>query len=398
MKKRYGKRILSLALCAVILIGTSLTCGSGVRAASLEQQKEQLESQLSSQKKEQQRIANLIAEAKKNINNQLEIIQLIYDEMHSIQEQQNTLVSLIVEYTELAKAKEAEIDFLNRKIDENFELFKERLIFAQESGSIGYIDFILGSSDLSDIISRAEVIDDMLQYDRKIIESLLEDKKKIEIAKLEIDSVLNSCEEKQAEYDSVVETLNLRKQEADAVLNELSGNQKELEQAQQIIANATKETEKDLDEINKQIAENSKPKPGPTGFTWPLPVANPGYITQYFHSGHSGLDIGVGGWANNGKVPAIAIAAGEVVRVGSYWDWGNLVVVDHGGGYLSYYAHLHSINVSIGQKVSQGQQVGKIGSTGQSTGPHLHLVIYAPVGANGASIRTDPLKYVVFPR
>ena len=177
-----------------------------------------------------------------------------------------------------------------------------------------------------------------------------------------------------------------------------------------------KATEDRLDAVIQQIAAQSQAnQPGGSGsgggggggstvttpvgkFIWPLPVTTPGYITQKFHSKHSGIDIGVGGWVNNGKIPAISVAAGKVVRRGYYSDWGNLIVVDHGGGYLSYYAHLASMSVTVGQQVSQGQQVGKIGSTGRSTGPHLHLVIYAPVGARGASIRTDPLRFISYPR
>ncbi len=391
------RRLLALLLCVATLVCISLSFTSAT-AVSLGQQKDKLQSQLDSQKKEQATLSAQLSDAKKKVNNQLEVIQLLYDEMNSYQDQLNTIISLISEYNALAKAKEEEIDKLNAQIDANYKLFKERLVFAQESGNMSYIDFLLGSSDLSDIISRTEVINDMLEYDRKIIESLIADREAVEKAKEEIQLALKSCEEKQTEYEGIVATLQKKKEEADSYLSELQNMQEETKKALQIAEAAKKKTEDDLDEINKQIAAQSASKPGPTGFIWPLPVTSPGYISQYFHSGHSGVDIAVGGWANNGKIPAIAIASGKVVRIGSYYDWGNLVVIDHGGGYLSYYAHLHSFSVSLGQQVSQGQQVGKIGSTGYSTGPHLHLVIYAPVGANGSSIRTDPMRYVNYPR
>lgn len=390
------KRIVSLILC-VVMLTTACVWFSSADAATLAQQKDELSSQLAAQKKEQERLSALLAEAKKDVNGQLTAIQIIYDEMNSYQDQLNTLAALITEYTQLTQAKEAEIDTLNAQIDKNFELFKERLVFAQESGNMSYIDFLLGSLDLSDIISRTEVINDMLQYDRKIIESLVNDRKAVETAKLEIEQMLTACQEKKTEYEQIMETLKQKKAEADELLASLKNKQSETQKALQIAAAAKKKTEDDLDEINKKIAAQSINKPGPTGFIWPLPLSTPGRISRGWLPGHSGLDVAVGGWVNNGKIPALSIAAGEVVRVGAYYDWGNLVIVDHGGGYLSYYAHLDSISVSAGQKVSQGQQVGKIGSTGDSTGPHLHLVIYAPVGENGASIRTDPLKYVNYP-
>ncbi len=384
-------------LLAVILFVTGLLSFTSTSAITLGQQKDQLQSKLDAQKKEQARIQANLAEARKEVNNQLQVLQYIYDEMNSCQDQINTLSELILDYTNLAQAKEEEIDRLNQQMDRNFELFKERLIFAQESGSISYIDFLLGSSDFSDILSRAEVINDMLEYDRKIIESLVADREAVEKAKEEIQIALKNCEEKKKEQEDLSSVLQKRQEEAASLLDSLKGKQNELQKAYDIAANEKKKTEQELDEINKQIAASSANKPAPTGFIWPLPVTTPGYISQYFHSGHSGLDIAVGGWVNNGKIPALAIAAGTVSRVGSYWDWGNLVVVDHGGGYVTYYAHLDSISVSLGQRVSQGQQVGKIGSTGQSTGPHLHLVFYGPT-KNGNFDRVDPMHYISYPR
>ena len=91
----------------------------------------------------------------------------------------------------------------------------------------------------------------------------------------------------------------------------------------------------------------------------------------------------------NDRVPALSVLDGTVIRTGMYASWGNLVVVEHDNGYQTYYAHLARILVSNGQRVSQGQQVGLIGSTGNSTGPHLHICVVTPSGA-----RVDPLPYI----
>lgn len=131
---------------------------------------------------------------------------------------------------------------------------------------------------------------------------------------------------------------------------------------------------------------------------WPLPSSSPGTITARFSNNHAGIDIDVGGEENNGKIPALAAADGKVVRKGYYADWGNLVVIDHGDGYLTYYAHLHSASVTVGQAVSVGDEIGKIGATGKTTTVKLYFLLYAPVGSNGASVRTDPLNYVKIPQ
>ncbi len=393
MKK---KRLLSLFLCIVMLMSTLLMFGAD--ATTLQEDiaaKNQLESQLKALEEERKQIADRLAAARADEAKAQEEINLLYDEISTYQQQLETQSALIAEYTALAQTKEEEINALNVQMNRNYDLFKERLIFAQESGSMSYIDFVLGSSDLSDIISRSEVISDMLEYDRKIMESLLSNKKSVEKAKQEIEIALANCESKQAEYQNTLQIMEEKRAELAKRLEELKDNRQVQESAMNR-ANATKkEIEDRVDKLVQEITSKTQSSYNGT-FCWPLPATNPGYFSRGFVEGyHTGLDIHVGGWVNNGKVPALSIAAGTVIRCGSYWDWGNLVVVDHGGGFVSYYAHLDSFSVSYGQHVSQGQQVGKIGSTGDSTGPHLHLTLYAPT--ESGSKRVDPMKYLPNP-
>ncbi len=391
------KRLVALLLVSAMLTTSLYVFTGGAEAKTLGQQKNELESQLSSLKGLSAELKLQYDAAMKDVNDQMAIVNLLYDQIDTHQKELETISALIAGYTDLAAQKEKEIDELTEKMNQNYELFKKRLVLAQESGTMSYIDFILGSYDLSDIISRTEVLNDMLEYDRKIITSLKTDKEAIEKAKGEIDLALENCAAKQEEYQALVTELQAKQAEAASKLEKLQGDAQSKKEAYDRAAASKKDVENRLDQVIQDLANQSQGSYS-GDFIWPLPVATPGAISQYFHSGHSGLDIHVFGWANDGKIPAISIASGKVVRVGYYSDWGNLVVVDHGGGYLSYYAHLHTISVSYGQYVSQGQQVGKIGSTGQSTGPHLHLVIYAPVGPNGTSIRTDPMNYISFPR
>ncbi len=130
---------------------------------------------------------------------------------------------------------------------------------------------------------------------------------------------------------------------------------------------------------------------------WPLPAETPGTVTREYSNDHLGIDIEVGGWENNGKISALAVADGKVIRAGYYSDFGNLVVVDHGNGFSTYYAHLDSIAVSVGNVVSQGTVLGKIGATGNTTTVKLYLLMYAPAYEGGASVRTNPLYYLKHP-
>jgi murein DD-endopeptidase MepM/ murein hydrolase activator NlpD len=120
------------------------------------------------------------------------------------------------------------------------------------------------------------------------------------------------------------------------------------------------------------------PAGAPTGsgrFAWPTQ----GILTQRYWSGHLGIDI-----ANRTGVPIRAADDGYVVMSGrDTWGYGNQVVIDHGNGYLTRYAHLQQISVKAGQTVKKNQQIGTMGSTGRSTGPHLHFeIIYTGVRRN----------------
>ena len=118
---------------------------------------------------------------------------------------------------------------------------------------------------------------------------------------------------------------------------------------------------------------------------WPVPICH--NMSRGFSSGHRALDIANGPVTVRGK-PAIAADGGKVIYAGWYGGYGNMVKIQHSNGLITLYAHLQSIRVVMGQDVTQGQTVGLIGSTGNSTGPHLHFEVWR----NG--VRVNPLNYV----
>ncbi len=122
---------------------------------------------------------------------------------------------------------------------------------------------------------------------------------------------------------------------------------------------------------------NARPEPG--RFIWPCK----GYITQYFGKKHLGIDI-----ANNAGTPLYAADTGTVTEAGPHGGLGLAVFIDHGNGYVTWYGHMQRILVEVGQQVARGQQIGEMGSTGNSTGPHVHFVIRFHGGA------VNPVRYL----
>ena len=410
MKTKKRTKIVSL-LAAALILCAALLSAKGAAATTLQQDQityQKLQSELNSLKKERQSITSELGTLRSDYANRQRVVELLYQEIASYQNELGVLADLILEYNNLIDTKKAQIEELNQKIEHNYELFKERLVFAQESGTMSYIDFILGAEDLSDIMSRGEVINDMLAYDRQIIQEIGTARDEVVLSKKEVEEALADCEARKAEYDAIMETLNQKIAEAEAYVDDIKDDVERTETKNALLQSQQTQLEAQLKKLEKEMEEKRKQEAarqaaqqqqqgGSTGTTtpaytgtyiWPLPLSFPGWISQYFGGSHTGLDIHVGGWGNNGKIPALACAAGTVIRCGMFPSWGNLVIVDHGGGVHTYYAHLYRIDVSVGQKVAQGQQVGMIGSTGNSTGPHLHICFVI----NG--VRKNPLNYI----
>ncbi|MFA9380428.1 MAG: murein hydrolase activator EnvC [Acetanaerobacterium sp.] len=286
--------------------------------------------------------------------------------------------------------KEKEIADKQADIDDNYELFKVRVRALYMTDTSSVMNVLFGAQSFSEFLERSEYIKRITEHDDTLIARLREDKETIEIAKAEVDAA-------KAEVDAAKADEDDKKQKLEGQYGTLSQEVSILKKAEAEY-NANKEQmQKELDEAKAEI-DRQMAKIGSTGefvggdFAWPLP----GYssISSYYgwrfnHSDfHTGIDItGSGVYGASVK----AANAGEVAFVQSNYTtgvgYGKYVIIDHGGGYATLYAHMSSISVSLGDWLGQGDKVGEVGSTGWSTGPHLHFEIRL----NGQ--HTNPLNY-----
>ena len=137
--------------------------------------------------------------------------------------------------------------------------------------------------------------------------------------------------------------------------------------------------------VTKVVERGSKGTATTDTWVWPVPVCHRVY--QDYHSGHRGIDISSGPEPVLGK-PAVAANGGEVIFAGWYYNYGYTVKIQHDNGLVTVYAHLESVSVEVGQRVAAGQEIGKVGNTGNSFGPHLHFEVIK----NG--VKVNPLNYV----
>lgn len=346
------------------------------KQASLEKEQATLKSKISALKSSQ-------ADAQAQVD---EINKLI----ENLSTQIDTLNSQIAVQNEEIAGIEAEISAKQRNIDESYEKFKQRVRSMYISGDLsGGLELLLCSDDFQDFLSRMTYVEAMAQHDQEIIDALTEDrngfqaqKAQIEQKKAEIESQKSVLSQKKAELDE-------QKAEADALLAQIAADKAALQVEQAKIDKEMASARAQLDAIIRNATANDAGS-SYVGGAWRWPA--PGYtrITSKFgyrawsNSYHKGIDIG----APTGAA-IVASNAGTVVT--SSYDangYGNYVIINHGGGYMTVYGHLSRKSVSVGQNVSRGQTIGLCGSTGRSTGPHLHFEIRV----NGTA--KNPLNYL----
>ena len=287
-----------------------------------------------------------------------------------------------------------------------YEAMKLRIKYMYEKGDSSYVDLLLQARSLSELLSKAEYIGKISEYDREKLDEYAATKVQITEVKTTLETehaeLLDLQEQTEAKHASVEELMVAKQAEIkaveskiDAAKNEVTDYQKDLK-AQENSIKAIEAEIKRQEEAAKKKAEAfgqtyKTQSIGDIKFIWPCPSS--GRITSKFgartsptkgaSSNHQGIDIGAP-TGNN-----IVAAAGGTVVVSTYsYSAGNYVMLNHGGGVYTVYMHASKLLCKVGDTVKQGQVIAKVGSTGYSTGPHLHFGIRV----NGTYV--NPSKYV----
>lgn len=364
-------------------------------------------------------------------------IQVLSDEIVLTEAKiDETQAAIAVTEKEIADLR-ASIEVLQGKIAERDALLQDRIRAVQLSGgSVNYIDVLLGANSFVDFIDRFSAVNTLMEADRQILREQAEDKKQLEEEKALIETKLQEQQTRNDQLLRLRESLGGQRAEMNNLLNQLEAEQNKLKQEKQAmesdyeeIANLSEETkskivaeQKRIAEIARKQAEERKRKaaeerkrkeaaaanqssgggsaPVVSSGSWTKPVngrftSGYGYrVHPIYGTGrmHYGVDF-----ANSIGTPVVSAADGVVSYAAPFSTYGNVVMVTHnidGQTYTSLYAHLNNIGASVGQSVSKGQQIGTLGNTGNSTGPHLHFEIHVG-GWNGMEANSvNPLRYI----
>ena len=391
-------KITSVLLAIALLCSVTVTASAATTQAEIDALKEQkselagqrsgIQSQINGLRSEQNSMMEL--KAALDLKNELTLMQIL------------NLGEQIDLHEELIAQKTLEVEAAQAQADEQRERYLARVRAMEENGKFNYLEVIFGAGSISEFLSLVDDISSIMQADKELEQSYRDAVSELETVKAEYEQAQLDLKERKAELVQLSDQLQRDIDEADGIIISL---QSDINANSALLAQLNaqhKELEKQISDKVKELQQN-KPKPEPGGSSgggtgtgtgsliWPSyclyitsrqgPRVDP--VTGETGRGHGGTDIG----ASYGSA-IYAADGGTVIRSGyEEGGYGNYIMIDHGNGMQTLYAHMSAKSVSMGDKVSQGQTIGLVGSTGRSTGPHLHYELYV----NGS--RVDPQSY-----
>ena len=308
--------------------------------------------------------------------------QLLQAQLDAINNEIENIDKQIAYYDQEIAQKEEEQAEAEANEEAQYELFCQRVRAMEEEGTVSYWSILFNSESFSELLDRLADIDAVMDYDNQVMDELIAIREEIialrtqlETSRAEEQAARDQQAAKQAEQQAKVA-------EAQKLLDQINADVAEVNRQLDAESEAAAEIQAEIAQKQKQLEEQRRQNnitiDSETSYLWPLPgyyrlSSLFGYrihpITGKAHS-HTGIDIPA-----PGNTPILACKSGQVVTSAYHYSYGNYVVIDHGNGNSTLYAHMSSRAVSEGDMVTQGQTIGYVGTTGSSTGNHLHLEV-----------------------
>ncbi len=335
-----------------------------------------------------QEILNKLEDAQSDLKNYIVQLDL---ELTKIQLEISRLERSQKELEKSIAETQKSLDLAKKAQDEQYDEMKKRIQMVYETGNKGYLDVLLTASSMTDMLNKTEYISQVSLYDYNILKKLKKVKEQVANMKMKLDQDLKTNEKLQTEVNAQKQTMETLVQEKTAQVEEYQTSIDAQTEEVEKYAQAQAEAEAII--AAAEAAASTSATSSYTGgvFTWPAPGNT--RITSYFGGReapvagasveHKGIDI-----ACNTGDPIVAAASGTVIVSTYNYAEGNYICIDHGGGVVTVYMHNSALLVSVGEAVVAGQQIAQAGSTGYSTGPHLHF------GVRVDGVYQDPLGFL----
>ena len=361
MKK---KKMVALGLS--LLLGLSFSCVGLAYGATAQSQLNDVNNKL-------QDVKQQLNEGKKLENGLNKEIQALEGQINKSQAEINALSGSIAATESKINVALAELNQLEKDMDEQNANLNSRLRTMYKNGSTGFLDVLLGSGSITDLMTNMDRVQLIYDNDKQVMEELGKQHQVLDEKKQYLLGLKAELQAKQSEEAQKKAALNQSKSEVADKKAEVAKDNKALEEMEQAM----------VAEANRLKAEILAAQSKGTTYTggsmaWPAPgvtkITSPfGYRIHPIlkvKKLHTGVDIGC-----PSGTTIVAANSGTVIKAGWNNSYGNMIMIDHGGGIVTLYAHNSSLLVSNGAKVTRGQAIAKSGSTGNSTGPHLHFEV-----------------------
>lgn len=322
-------------------------------------------------------------------------IQQLDDKIRKYENENAELEKKLNELETSAKETTEKLNAVTEEYNKKEQQLRERLVALYEAGSISYLDVLLSSRTLSEFLSRYYKILEVMEYDNQLINTVEEEKNTIEIAKQKLDKETDEIKTLKLKVEQNKNINKNTKTLQEGYMAKLSKSEKKLNEKITKYKTETIQLETRIREISMANGDYDIQYTGGL-MIWPVAIAGTKITSDYgtrqhpiqgVTNFHLGIDIGNAGFG----APAVAALGGVVTYAGELGSYGNCVIINHGDGISTLYGRGQKILVEFGQTVQQGDIIMEVGSTGNSTGPHLHF----EVRINGKTV--DPLNYVKEP-
>lgn len=389
MNSKMTKRWLSvLVCCAVLIVSAPITSYADSTLDHLNDQYEQLENQ-------QQAIKDKLSATKTEKEKQEAIRSSLTSQITTTQ-QQITLLDNKINYLQNDIAeKEQKIEELSAEVLEQQDLFMKRIRSIYKS-SVGtsMLGMVFGVDSLGSYLSYGKYLSRISEHDSTLLQTLADNIAELRELQQQMQVEKEDLADTKVTAESKKASLTSQKTEVESTLQDIKKMEQEYLADQAAIQKEMQQIQADIDAIYAAAAgSGSQVDYSTTGFIYPIKGYT--YISSYYGWRFNNTDYHTGvDFPAPANTPIRASASGTVIHVrtgagyGRNWGYGNYLIVDHGGGFSTLYAHCTSIPVSVGDTVTKGQTIAYVGTTGWSTGYHLHFEIRR----NGA--HTNPLNYL----
>ena len=386
---KHWKRAMAAVMCAAVLMTTAPV------TAYADSTLDHLNGQYSELEKQQQAIKDKLNKTKTEKQKQEAIRKNLTNQISTTQKQINLLDNKINYLQNDIADKEQRINELSAEVVQQQDLFMKRIrsIYKTSVGT-SMLGMVFGVDSLGSYLSYGKYLSRISEHDSALLQTLSDNIEELRTLQAQMQAEKEDLADTKVTAESKKASLTSQKTEVESTLQDIKKLEQEYLADKAAVEKEMKQIQADIDAIYASTAgSGSQVDYSGTGFIYP--VKGYTYISSYYGwrfnntNYHTGVDFPA-----PANTPIRASASGTVIYVrtgagyGRAWGYGNYVIVDHGGGFSTLYAHCTSIPVSVGDTVTKGQTIAYVGTTGWSTGYHLHFEIRR----NGA--HTNPLNYL----